>query len=144
MNLALAQAKLAMQKEEVPVGAILVDQQGRVRARGHNCVISKSDPTAHAEISCIRQACNILQNYRLQGMTLYSTLEPCHMCLGSILHSRIDHLVYATQEPKFGAIESSDSFLDRMHGYRELEGLTSGICANAAGALMVSFFQVKR
>ena len=105
MALALAEAIAAGQAGEVPVGAVIV-KDGELIASGRNGPIAGNDPTAHAELVALRNAAQILSNYRLGGCTLYVTLEPCSMCAGAILHARIDRVVYGARDPKTGAAES--------------------------------------
>ena len=109
MQLALAQARLGAARGEVPVGAVLV-LAGEVIGEGFNCPISTDDPSAHAEMVAIRMAARKLANYRLPGSALYVTLEPCSMCAGLIVHSRIQRLVYGTSEPKAGVVISRGEF----------------------------------
>ena len=99
MQAALAEARKAAAAGEVPIGAVIVCR-GEMIARGQNSVIRTSDPTAHAEIVALRQAARTFGNYRLNGCTLYVTLEPCAMCAGAMVHARLDRLVYATADPK--------------------------------------------
>ena len=106
MREALAEAQWAGGAGEVPVGAVVVID-GQVVGRGGNQPISANDPTAHAEIVAIRDAARRLGNYRLPGATLYVTVEPCLMCVGAMIHARIDTLVFGTPEPKAGAVEST-------------------------------------
>src|SRR6188768_1651489 len=106
MQEALALAKRADERGEVPVGAVVV-LNGEVVGRGHNQPISSVDPTAHAEIVALRDAAQRVGNYRLTGATLYVTVEPCLMCVGALVHARIARLVYGAPEPKAGAIESA-------------------------------------
>src|SRR5574337_1024372 len=110
MNEALKRAEFARSQNEVPVGAIIV-ANNEIIAEGSNCPIASNDPTAHAEIIAIRQASNIIQNYRLLDVTLYVTLEPCIMCAGAIIHSRIKRLVFAAFDPKAGAYDSKFDIL---------------------------------
>ena len=112
MREALALAAEGAQRGEVPVGAVLV-QDGEVIGRGFNCPISTSDPSAHAEMVAIRAAAAAVQNYRLPGSTLYVTLEPCSMCAGLIVHSRIARVVYGTTEPRPGWRSAAGSSLLR-------------------------------
>ena len=102
MRLALVQARLAAQAGEVPVGAVVV-KNGRVLATGRNAPIAGHDPTAHAEIMALREAAHSLGNYRLEGCTLYVTLEPCTMCSGAILHARVARVVYGAPDTQTGA-----------------------------------------
>jgi tRNA(adenine34) deaminase len=106
MRYALARAHEAEQRGEVPVGAIVVIA-GEIISEGFNEPISSNDPTAHAEIVALRRAAQQIGNYRLGGATLYVTIEPCQMCVGAMIHARIDRLVYGAPEPKAGAIESA-------------------------------------
>src|SRR5437762_12935503 len=105
MRDALAEAEAARADGEVPVGAIVV-LGGKVLARGRNAMIGANDPTAHAEIVALRNASSAVGNYRLRGATLYSTIEPCAMCAGALVHARIERLVYGAKDPKTGAVES--------------------------------------
>ena len=104
--MALAQARLALQRGEVPVGAVVV-LDGAVIGEGFNQPISARDPTAHAEIVAIKDAARRIGNYRLTGSTMYVTIEPCQMCVGALVHARVARLVYGACEPKAGAIESA-------------------------------------
>ena len=106
MYLALNQASLAAAKQEIPIGAVLLDRDGSIIGQGHNQSITLHDPTAHAEILAIREACNTKGNYRIPGTTLVVTLEPCLMCLGAIIHARIDCVVYGADDPKTGCLRS--------------------------------------
>lgn len=143
MRLALAEARAAEAAGEVPVGAILVSAMGEVIARGHNQVLLTNDPTAHAEIVTLRQAGLVLGNYRLLGTTLVTTLEPCAMCAGAILHARVAHLLYAADDPKAGACGSVLGVLNHPALNHRVE-LTRGVLAGEAGLLLSSFFQRRR
>ncbi len=103
LELAIALAKEAEAKGEVPVGAVIVDKSGHILASAHNQPINKNDPSAHAEIICLRQAGKQLNNYRLPECTLYTTLEPCPMCAGALLHARIKRVVFAAKDFRSGA-----------------------------------------
>ena len=144
MRMALDQAQAAADAGEVPVGAILVDPfTETVVATGANGPISGHDPTAHAEIVAMRRAATALENYRLTGLTLYVTLEPCAMCAGAISHARIGRVVWAADDPKGGAVR---------HGPRLFEQPTchwrpttdSGLLAEEASAVLKSFFRQRR
>ena len=106
MDLALEEARKAEAQGEVPVGAVIVDAAGNVIARGFNQPISTHDPTAHAEILAMREAARIVGNYRLTGLTLYCTMEPCVMCAGAIVHARIQRLIYGAADSRAGAAGS--------------------------------------
>jgi len=142
MRLALAEAQRAAERGEVPVGAVLV-QEGQVIGRGFNQPISSNDPSAHAEMVAIRQAATAAQNYRLPGSTLYVTLEPCTMCAGLLVHSRVGRLVYGAQEPKSGAILSRSQVLEQpwMNHRMLVEG---GVLAQECGELLSGFFRERR
>jgi len=139
---ALAQARAAAQRGEVPVGAIVV-RDGAIVGRGGNAPIAGSDPTAHAEIAALREAAALLANYRLVDCTLYVTLEPCAMCAGAILHARIARLVYGARDPKTGACGSViDLFAERRLNHHT--AVTGGVRADESGALLSGFFAARR
>ena len=141
MHIALLQARLAYDCNEVPVGAVIV-QNGVVVGAGFNRPISASDPTAHAEIQALRSAAARLANYRLPEATLYVTVEPCTMCLGALVHARIRRIVFGAAEPKAGRICSHSLLEDPCFNHR-IEVL-SGVCAEPASALMQRFFAERR
>jgi len=141
---AILEARLAESAGEVPVGAILVAADGQtILARGNNQVLRTSDPTAHAEIVALRAAGHALQNYRLLGTTLYSTLEPCAMCAGAILHARVARLVYAAPDPKAGACGSVLTVLNHPQLNHRVE-VSSGLLAEECGLLLTNFFRSRR
>ena len=142
MSLALAQAQAAFQQDEVPVGAVIVREE-RILAEAHNQREQLCDPTAHAEILAITQAALAVQGWRLDGCTLYVTLEPCPMCAGAILQSRISRVVFGALDPKAGAVQSLYQLLQdsRMNHYVEVEG---GVQQAACGQLLTNFFAEKR
>jgi len=143
MRQALEQARLAAEMDEVPVGAVLVDEAGEFVAAGHNQPISSNDPSAHAEIVTLRAAAQKLSNYRLPGCTLYVTLEPCTMCVGALVHARVKRLVYGATEPKSGAIESAQRLFEtgRYNHQPEIEG---GLLAAECSQLLSGFFEARR
>jgi tRNA(adenine34) deaminase len=142
MQLALAQAQLARASGEVPVGAVVV-RDGQCIATGHNAPISHSDPTAHAEINALRQAAQVLENYRLQGCTLYVTLEPCAMCAMAMLHARVDRVVFGAYDPKIGAAGSVvNLFASRQLNHHTQ--LTGGVLEPECSNVLKQFFQEKR
>ncbi len=143
MQQALEQAQAAAAKDEVPVGAVMVDDSGELIAVGHNQPISASDPSAHAEIVVLRAAAQKLGNYRLPGTTLYVTLEPCVMCVGALVHARVGRLVYGATEPKTGAIESAQRLFETGEFNHKPE-ITAGVLADECGAMMSRFFENKR
>lgn len=143
MRLALAQARLAFEAGEVPVGAVLVSRSGEVLASAYNQVISLNDPTAHAEVLAIRQASQFEQNYRLLGASLYVTLEPCMMCLGAIFQARLAHVVYGAKEYHTGVCGSVLS----LNGEKRLNHHTrvmSGVLAEESASLLSEFFRLRR
>lgn len=143
MELALAEAKKAGQKNEVPIGAVVVDSEGNVTAAAHNQVITQADVTAHAEILAIRSACAAANNYRLPGTTFFVTVEPCPMCMGAIIHARVERLVFGAFDPKWGAVGSLYNFADDDRFNHQPE-VISGVCEEACQRLMQEFFRAKR
>ena len=144
MRMALDQAQAAADAGEVPVGAILVDPaSGEVISTGSNGPIASHDPTAHAEIVAMRRAATAMNNYRLTGLTLYVTLEPCAMCAGAILHARIARVVYGARDLKTGVHGSVlDLFaVERLNHHTEIVG---GILAEECGRLLSDFFAGRR
>ena len=142
MARALELASQAASKDEVPVGAVVV-LNGKEIGTGFNAPISGCDPTAHAEIRALRDAAARVGNYRLAGATLYVTLEPCTMCVGAIVHSRISRLVYGAAEPKAGAVESARRTLEEPHLNWRVE-VTGGVMAEACGQAISEFFSRRR
>jgi tRNA(adenine34) deaminase len=142
MRESLRLAVRAAERGEVPVGALVV-KDGKVIGRGYNAPISSKDPTAHAEIQALREATKKLGNYRLEGCSLYVTLEPCAMCAGAIMHARIARLVYGAADPKTGACGSVvDLFSERRLNHHTT--VTGGILAVEAGRLLSEFFEARR
>lgn len=142
MREALSQAQAAGCLGEVPVGAIVV-REGVIVGRGFNSPIGQSDPTAHAEIAALRDAARNLSNYRLPGCELFVTLEPCAMCAGAIIHSRIARVVYGARDPKTGVHGSVvDLFaVERLNHHTEVFG---GVLAQECGQLLSNFFAERR
>ena len=143
MRLALEQAKLAGQRGEVPIGALLVDEQGCLLAAAGNSPIASQDPSAHAEMLVLRQAGSVVGNYRLPQTTLYVTLEPCVMCAGALVLARVKRVVYGATDPKAGALDScyqvgQDKLLN--HGL----DVTSGVMAEECSQLLKDFFRHRR
>jgi tRNA(adenine34) deaminase len=142
MQAALAQARLAAQAGEVPIGAVLV-HNGNILAQGQNRVLRDLDPTAHAEIVSVRSAAKELVNYRLNGCTLYVTLEPCAMCAGAMIHARLDRIVYAAGDPKAGAAGSVLGVLNHPQLNHQMV-VDQGILAEESTELLRSFFRERR
>jgi len=143
MEMAIVEAEKAGQRDEVPVGAVVVDASGEVLAATHNLTISMADPTAHAEILALRQAARKVNNYRLLGTTLYATVEPCIMCMGAVIHARMDRVVFGAPDPKWGAAGSLYRFSEdnRLNHSPEVIG---GVCENRCRELIQNFFRQKR
>lgn len=142
MQLALKEARTAGDNDEVPVGAI-ISLGDKLIGAGGNCTISEKDPTAHAEILALRQAAQLMCNYRLPETTLYVTLEPCIMCMGALIHARVSRLVYGATDPKTGAAGSvysigSDNVLNH-----NIE-ITGGVLANDSSTMLKDFFKQRR
>ncbi|MGA3333458.1 MAG: tRNA adenosine(34) deaminase TadA [Terracidiphilus sp.] len=142
MELALAEARLAAEGGEVPIGAVVV-HGGEMIASGQNRVLRNVDPTAHAEIVALRAAAAALANYRLAGCTLYVTLEPCAMCAGAMNHARIDRLVFAAPDPKAGACGSVLSVLNHPQLNHQMQ-VEQGIGAEESAELLRGFFRERR
>ena len=142
LGLALEEARRAAQAGEVPIGALVV-LDGRVIGRAHNAPITLKDPTAHAEILALRAAARERGNYRLEGATLYTTVEPCLMCCGALVHARVDRLVYGAADPKAGAVASLYRILDDRRLNHRIE-ITAGVRAEECGALLRGFFRSRR
>ena len=142
MKLALEEARAAAQAEEVPIGAILV-QDGRILARGNNRTIRDCDPTAHAEIIALREAARAAGNYRLMGTTLYVTIEPCAMCAGAIIQARVARVVYGADDAKGGAVRSCFEVLSHAQLNHQVE-VTPGVLAEESVALLQAFFGARR
>lgn len=142
MREAIALARQAGACDEVPVGAVVV-QDGRIVGRGFNAPISRHDPTAHAEIAALRDAARALGNYRLAECDLYVTLEPCAMCAGAMFHARIRRVVFGAADPKTGVCGSTiDLFAQPRLNHHAT--VTGGILAEECGALLSSFFAARR
>ncbi|HJS74761.1 MAG TPA: tRNA adenosine(34) deaminase TadA [Vicinamibacteria bacterium] len=141
MRLALEEARNALHLGEVPVGAVIAQEQDVISV-GFNQPIRSVDPTAHAEVVAIRKAARELSNYRLSGLTLYVTVEPCMMCVGAIVQARIGTLVYGAPEPKFGAVES---LVDLAKvGIPHRLAIVSGILEQECRKVLQDFFQFRR
>jgi tRNA(adenine34) deaminase len=142
MRAALEQARVAGSCEEVPVGAVVV-LNGEIVGRGFNQPIRQHDPTAHAEVMALRDAAARLGNYRLPGCELYVTLEPCAMCSGAIMHSRIARVVFGARDPKTGVAGSViDLFAEPRLNHHA--SITGGVLADECGAMLSSFFAARR
>lgn len=142
MNHALTLARKAQVLDEIPVGAVAV-MNDAIIGEGFNCPISNCDFTAHAEIVTLRQAAKRLNNYRLPGLTLYVTLEPCVMCVGAMLQARIQRLIFGASDPKAGAVVSVFRVLDEKNLNHQIE-FKGGVLALECGKILSDFFKDKR
>ena len=139
---ALREAKKAFEAEEVPVGAVIV-YQGEVVAKGHNQVELLQDATAHAEVLAIGSASSYLQNWRLKGAVLYTTLEPCPMCAGAMLLSRVERLVYGARDIRHGACGSFIDLFEKKHPTHSME-IEGGVLESLSSEMLKQFFKLRR
>jgi tRNA(adenine34) deaminase len=142
MKIALEEAQKALEKDEVPVGAVVV-ASGRIIGRAHNMPITGHDPSAHAEMLALRQAAEALGNYRLTGAELYVTLEPCLMCAGAIIQARVARVVFGALDPKYGAVASLYQVLTDKRLNHQV-AVTGGILKDECGEIISRFFREKR
>ncbi|KJS04145.1 MAG: hypothetical protein VR73_15820 [Gammaproteobacteria bacterium BRH_c0] len=142
MQQAIDLARQAAELGEVPVGALLV-KEGKLLATGFNHPIAGSDPCGHAEIHALRNAAQTLGNYRLPGTTLYVTIEPCTMCVGALIHARVERLVFGAREPRAGAVVSHLQILDQTH-YNHRVQWSEGVLGEQCSALISEFFRARR
>ena len=144
MELAIKEAKKAALRDEIPIGAIIKEDSGKVIAKESNKIIELCDPTAHAEINAIRIACTVRENLYLSDCTMYVTLEPCSMCLGAIINSRLKKLVYGLPSPKYGAFSSNHSTLKNTEGFIKNTEVYGGFYQSEISLIMREFFEDKR
>ena len=142
MNIALQEAVVGYKQNEVPIGAVLV-QEGQILAKAHNAPIASNDPSAHAEMLAIRKACEKTGNYRLTGASLYVTLEPCLMCAGAILQARLARVIFGARDPKAGAVVSLYSILNDNRLNHQAD-VSEGILQEECGEILSRFFKEKR
>ena len=142
MQKALEEAKKSLSKNEVPVGAVIIFD-GVIIGRGHNQPILKTDPTSHAEIEAIRNASEKMKNYRLNGADLYVTLEPCAMCFGAIIHSRISKIFYGARDPKSGVCGSCEDLSTKKYLNHKPE-IKGNIMEETCSKLLRDFFKARR
>jgi tRNA(adenine34) deaminase len=143
MTIALDAAREARMIDEVPIGACLVDENGEILAVAGNRTITDSDPTAHAEILVLREAAQKIDNYRLTGTTLYTTIEPCVMCAGAIINARVKKLVYGARDERYGGVETRFRLCDSESLNHRVE-IVSGVLENECRELVQDFFRRKR
>jgi tRNA(adenine34) deaminase len=142
MQEAISEARKAEAEGEVPVGAILLLNE-KIIGRGHNSPIQKHDPTAHAEIQALRQGSYNCMNYRLPGSVLIVTIEPCMMCVGAMIHARVEELIYGAADPKTGAVTSCFQLAESNPLNHRIR-VTSGVLGEECGSLLKSFFASRR
>ncbi|MBA2848185.1 tRNA(adenine34) deaminase [Thermosulfuriphilus ammonigenes] len=140
---ALLEAERAQAAGEVPVGAVVVSPEGEILGRGHNLVITTCDPTAHAEINALRQAARKVGNYRLPGVTVYVTIEPCPMCAGALVLARVSRLVFGAGDPKSGACGSLYQIVQDQRLNHRLE-VVAGVLENRCREIIQAFFRARR
>ncbi len=143
MRLAIEQAEIAGRIGEVPIGAVITDKSGRLISSGHNLRESANDPTAHAEIIAIKKAGKELASWRLDGATIYVTIEPCVMCMGAIILARISRLVFGARDPKAGAVMSVYNIGSENKLNHRIE-FTEGVCSDECSNLLKDFFRTLR
>ncbi|MGY2463585.1 tRNA adenosine(34) deaminase TadA [Vreelandella sulfidaeris] len=143
MHRALDQAHLAADAGEVPVGAVIVDAQGEIIGAGCNAPVASCDPSGHAEIRALRAAGKHQGNYRLEGCTLFVTLEPCMMCAGAMIHARLSRLVYGAAEPRAGMVESKANLLAQPWFNHQVE-ISAGVLGPESRKLLKAFFAARR
>ena len=142
MKIAIDEAHLAMDKNEIPVGAVLI-KENKLISQAHNRPIINSDPTAHAEIEVLRMAGKKLRNYRIPQSTLYVTLEPCAMCLGAMIHARIDRVVFGASDPKSGVCGSTID-LSSESIFNHQISVSGGVLKHECKNILQSFFKLRR
>ena len=142
MKIAIEEAKLAMNENEIPIGSILV-QNEKIIAKAHNQPIGNNDPTAHAEIQLLRKAGKQKENYRLIGSTLYVTLEPCAMCFGAMIHARVERIVFGALDPKTGVCGSCMD-LNNENFFNHKISITGGVLEKESSNLLTLFFKSLR
>ena len=144
MELAIQQAKSAALRDEVPVGAVILDASGKIIAKDSNKTIELCDPTAHAEINAIRKACKERKDLYLNDCTMYVTLEPCSMCLAAIVNSRLKKLIYGLPSPKYGALSSNHSPCQSREKLVKNTEVYGGFYQSEISRIMKEFFEDRR
>lgn len=142
MRMAIREANKALEKDEVPIGCVIV-KDDKIIARGHNMRETKQQSIAHAEIIAIQKACKHIGSWRLEDCTLYVTLEPCPMCSGAILQSRINRVVYGASDPKGGAIHSCMNMYE-VNGFNHYPSVTQDVLHDTCSEMLSAFFRIKR
>lgn len=140
---ALKEARKALKKGEVPVGAVVVDESGKIVARGHNSPVNSSDPTAHAEIVALKKASRLARNYRLNNFEIYVTKEPCVMCAGALVNARVKRIIFGCYDTKSGACGSVFNIADSKKLNHRIK-ITGGILEDDCRSLIQNFFKARR
>jgi tRNA(adenine34) deaminase len=143
MRTALEEARLGAARDEVPVGAVVVDAEGRLLSSAHDERNTTADPTAHAEILALRRAASVLGDWRLENCDMHVTLEPCPMCAGALILARIRRVYYGATSPKSGAVESLARVLD-LNCFNHKVEAQGGVLVEECGALLSDYFRAKR
>lgn len=144
MEIALEEAEFAYKEEEVPVGALLIDETSQVLARAHNRSIQLKDPVAHSEVLVLRKAGELRQNYRLPGCVLITTLEPCIMCMGALVQARISGLIFGCRDPKQGAALSKIEFFKEFSWLNHQFWIRTQVLEQSCKEILQRFFSLKR
>jgi len=142
MREALEEAQRAEAEGEIPVGAIILINE-KIVGRGHNHSIRSHDPTAHAEVLALRHAAHSMRNYRLPGSILVVTIEPCLMCMGALVHARVDEIIFGAADPKAGAVQSVFQMANIPQLNHQI-AVTAGVLADECGQLLRGFFESRR
>ena len=143
MKIALAEAEKAFQKREIPIGAVIINDAGRILSKAHNESITRKDPTAHAEILALRQAAETVKNYRLSNTKLYVTIEPCLMCAGALIQARVEEVIFGACDPKGGALKSLYKVAEDDRLNHQIK-VTSGILESDCAEIIHRFFKERR
>jgi len=143
MKIALGEAEKAYEKGEIPIGAMIITNDGRILGKSHNETITRNDPTAHAEILALRQAAETVNNYRLIETKMYVTIEPCLMCAGALIHARVEEIIFGAFDPKWGALKSLYQVGEDDRLNHQIK-VTSGILESDCGEIIQRFFEERR
>ena len=143
MKIALGEAEKAYKKGEIPIGAMIITNDGRILGKAHNETITRNDPTAHAEILALRQAAETVKNYRLIETKMYVTVEPCLMCAGALIHARVEEIIFGAFDPKWGALKSLYQVGEDARLNHQIK-VTSGILESDCGEIIQRFFEERR
>jgi tRNA(adenine34) deaminase len=143
MHIALSEAFKAYEIGEVPVGAVMISSEGKILSQSHNATIRRNDPSAHAEIIVLREAAEVLKNYRLNNTRIYVTIEPCIMCVGALIHARVEEVIFGVADPKGGSLVTLYQLGNDTRLNHQLK-VTSGVLKAECGKIIQRFFKEKR